>query len=127
MLEKQQKPKFLNLLQIAMPVTAIVSILHRLSGLLLVILLPILIYAFYISTQSKAEFSGLLRYFDSVALRVFLVVLIWIFAHHVLAGIRYLLIDIDLGLSLPAAKMTAWIANIAAVVVTVILAKGLWL
>ncbi len=127
MLEKQQKPKFLNLFQIAMPVTAIVSILHRLSGLLLVLFLPILIYGFYISTQSKAEFTALLNNFDSVVWRVVLIILTWITAHHIIAGIRYLLIDIDLGLSLPVAKMTAWIANIAAVVVMLVLAKGLLL
>ena len=110
-----------------MPVTAIVSILHRLSGLLLVLILPALIYGFYLSTQSKAQFDGLISCFDSLGYRLFLIGLIWAIAHHILAGIRYLLIDIDIGLSLPAAKLSAWISNITAVIVTILFAIGLLL
>lgn len=127
MLKKQQKPKFLNLFQISMPVTAIVSILHRLSGLLLAILLPVLIYGFYLSTQSKAQFQELISNVDTLGFRLILIVLIWTIIHHIFAGIRYLLIDIELGVSLPRARMSAWIANITAVIITLLFAKGLLL
>ncbi|MFV2061395.1 MAG: succinate dehydrogenase, cytochrome b556 subunit [Gammaproteobacteria bacterium] len=125
MLEKQQKPIFLNLFQIAMPVTAIASILHRLSGLLLALFLPVFIYGFYLSTQGKAQFDQLMVYFENPGFKILLIILIWTISHHILAGIRYLLIDIELGVSLPAARLSAWIANIAAVIVTVLIALRL--
>jgi succinate dehydrogenase / fumarate reductase cytochrome b subunit len=121
MLQKQQKPKFLNLFQIAMPVTAIVSILHRLSGLLLAIFLPVFIYGFYLSTQGKSQFEQLSGYFNNLGFKILLIVLIWTISHHIFAGIRYLLIDIEFGVSLPAARLSAWIANIAAVIVTLLI------
>jgi len=127
MLEKQQKPVFLNLFQIAMPVTAIVSILHRISGLLLVLFLPVLIYVFYLSTNNKDQFNELLRCFDSTIFKFIIIGLFWAIAHHIIAGIRYLLIDIEIGLTLPAAKLTAWFANILAAVITVIFALELLL
>jgi len=127
MLEKQQKPKFLNLFQIAMPVTAIVSILHRLSGFILVAILPVAIYAFYLSLQSKAQFDELMRCFDSIVFQLILIGLVWTITHHIFAGIRYLLLDIDIGLTLPKARMSAWIANIAAVIVTVVFAMDILL
>ncbi len=125
MLEKQQKPKFLNLLQISMPVTALVSILHRLSGLLLVLILPVIIYGFYVSIKSKAHFVELVNYFDSLPFQIILIAVVWVVSHHIFAGIRYLLIDIELGVLLPAAKFTAWVANIAALLITLLFALRL--
>ncbi len=125
MLEKQQKPKFLNLFQISMPVTALVSILHRLSGLLLVLILPVIIYGFYVSIKSKAQFEALVSYFDSLPFQIILIAVVWVVSHHIFAGIRYLLIDIELGVLLPAAKLTAWIANIAALLITLLFALRL--
>ncbi|MFV1985031.1 MAG: succinate dehydrogenase, cytochrome b556 subunit [Thiohalomonadales bacterium] len=125
MLVKQQKPKFLNLLQISMPVTAIVSVLHRLSGLLLVLILPVIIYGFYLSTQSKARFESLMNSFDSLFFQLVLIAVVWAISHHILAGIRFLLIDIDLGLSLSAATKSSWVVNLTAVIVTLLFAKGL--
>ncbi len=125
MLVKQQKPKFLNLLQISMPVTAIVSVLHRLSGLLLVLILPFFIYGFYLSTQSKARFESLMNSFDSLLFQLVLIAVVWAISHHILAGIRFLLIDIDLGLSLSTATKSSWIVNITAVIVTLLFAKEL--
>lgn len=122
MLEKQQKPKFLNLFQISMPVTALVSILHRLSGLLLVLMLPVIVYAFHVSIQNKIQFEALLNYFNSTLFQIILIAIVWIVLHHIFAGIRYLLIDIELGVSLSVAKLSAWFANIAALIVTLLFA-----
>jgi len=127
MLEKQQKPKFLNLFQIAMPVTAIVSILHRLSGLLLSLFLPVLIYGFYQSVQSKTKFDSIVAYFDSVLFQFILICFVWSLTHHILAGIRYLLIDVDIGVTLASATVTAWFINISSVIVTVFFALALML
>ncbi len=127
MLEKQQKPKFLNLVQIAMPVTAVASILHRLSGLLLALFLPVFIYGFYLSTQGKTQFDQLMGYFENPGIQILLIILVWTITHHVFAGIRYLLIDIELGVSLSTARMSAWIVNIAAIAVTLFIAMDLLL
>jgi succinate dehydrogenase / fumarate reductase cytochrome b subunit len=104
----QDRPVFLNLLRIKQPVAAVVSILHRLTGFIMVILLPGVIYLLQLSLRVTGVFIS------------------WMFAHHFLAGIRFLLLDFDVGISRDAARKTAWIVHVGAVLIAVI-AAGLLL
>jgi len=63
--------------------------------------------------------------FDSLLFQLVLIAVVWAISHHILAGIRFLLIDIDLGLSLSTATKSSWIVNITAVIVTLLFAKEL--
>jgi succinate dehydrogenase / fumarate reductase cytochrome b subunit len=54
------------------------------------------------------------------AAKLIALVLVWALSHHLLAGIRYLLIDIDMGVELPAAKRSAWAVNVGALVVAAV-------
>jgi succinate dehydrogenase / fumarate reductase cytochrome b subunit len=47
-------------------------------------------------------------------------VMSWTFAHHFFAGIRHLLMDIDVGSSLPVARLSAWLVNVASVSVALL-------
>jgi succinate dehydrogenase / fumarate reductase cytochrome b subunit len=47
-------------------------------------------------------------------------------AHHLMAGVRHLLSDIDVGAHLPAARRSAWVVNVGALVVALIAAGVLW-
>jgi succinate dehydrogenase / fumarate reductase cytochrome b subunit len=49
-------------------------------------------------------------------------VLVWSLLHHLVAGIRFLLIDVHLGVSMPAARLSAWFANLAAVLMALLYA-----
>jgi len=114
-----KKPVFLNLLQIRMPVTAVVSIGHRFSGLILFICIPVLIYYLDKSLQSAEEFAAVLNTFSSSPVKWIAILLIWVFVHHLVAGIRFLLIDIDIGVDKKSASISAWLTLLVGFIVLV--------
>ena len=123
---KDNRPKFLNLFKIHLPITGIASINHRLSGLILFLAIPVSLYLFQLSLSSSSGFAEALTCLSSPWIKLALVVLIWSFVHHLLAGFRFLLIDQNIGISLPAARKTAWFVVFAAVIVTLVI-SGVWI
>ena len=115
-MNKQNAPMFLNLTQIRLPVTAIVSILHRLSGLLLFLALPLFIYALQQSLHSPESFASLIGQLDSFPVKTILAILLWGLFHHLFAGLRFLFLDIEMGIQRQQARKTAWWVNILAVI-----------
>ncbi len=123
---KRHRPVFFNLTQIQMPVGALTSITHRVTGILLALGIPFSIYLLDLSLQSPQSYAQVISLFDRLAFRGAAIVLIWALAHHSLAGIRHLLSDIDVGSQLPAARRSAWIVNLGGVAVA-LLAAGVLL
>lgn len=123
---KNKRPKYLNLFKIHLPITGIASINHRLSGLILFLAIPVSLYLFQLSLINSTGFTETLAYLSSPWVKLALVLLIWSFLHHLLAGFRFLLIDQNVWVSLSAARKTAWFVVFAAVIVTLIIA-GVWL
>jgi succinate dehydrogenase / fumarate reductase cytochrome b subunit len=121
----QDRPVFLNLLRIRQPVTAVVSILHRFTGILMVLALPGLIYLLQISLSSPEGFSRAATILDGQIARLFAVLMIWALAHHLFAGIRFLILDFDVGVTKDVARKTAWLVNMSAAVVAVMAASAL--
>lgn len=114
-MQQQQRPRFLNLLKIRLPVTGITSILHRISGALLFLTIPALIYVFHLSLESEADFNLIGQWLALPLIKAIATVLAWSLWHHLLAGIRYLFNDVALGLELEIARRTAWIVNVLSV------------
>ena len=110
------RPVFLNLTEIQMPVGALTSIAHRISGILLALGLPFCVYVLHLSLQSPQSYAQLTALLDGGAFKAALIVLAWALAHHLLAGVRHLLSDIDVGSLLPSARRSAWTVNIAGLV-----------
>ncbi|MCK0510958.1 succinate dehydrogenase, cytochrome b556 subunit [Aromatoleum buckelii] len=115
-------PKFLNLSQIRFPIGAIASIGHRISGVLLLVALPLLALALDRSLRSEAEFEALRDLVSAPARALLLVVVVWAASHHVLAGLRHLLMDAGIGSRLDQARTSAWAAIIAAAVIALAVA-----
>lgn len=126
MSSSHKRPVFLNLLQIRQPVTAVLSILHRLTGVLMTLLLPGLIYLLVLSLESEDGFAQVASLLSSNPAKTVIVILAWVLAHHLLAGVRFLLLDIDLGVSRAAARKTAWLTHGGAIVLAAILAGVLF-
>ncbi|MCC6209388.1 MAG: succinate dehydrogenase, cytochrome b556 subunit [Gammaproteobacteria bacterium] len=103
-----KRPVFLSLTRIHFPVMAVLSLGHRLSGVLLVLSVPLLAYLFDRSLVSAEGYAGVIALPQDKVARIFLLLLAWAFAHHLLAGIRYLLIDLDVGVTLRGARASAW-------------------
>ena len=123
---KNNRPKHLNLFKIHLPITGIASINHRISGLVLFLAIPVSLYLFQLSLTSSAGFTEMLEYISSPWIKLAIVLLLWSFIHHLLAGFRFLLIDQNLGISLATARKTAWFVVFAAVIATLII-SGVWL
>jgi len=124
---KNNRPKHLNLLKIHLPITGIASINHRLSGLILFFAIPFSLYLFQLSLTSRTGFTEMLLFLSSPWIKLALVVLLWSFLHHLLAGFRFLLIDQNIGISLSVARKTAWFVVFTAVILTLLISGVLFL
>jgi len=96
-----------------MPVMAVVSILHRASGVLWILALPWLLYTFELSLRDEQGFQQVQSWFKQPMVLLMLIVLLWFLLHHFFAGIRFLLLDIDIAVSRNAARRAAWLVHIA--------------
>ena len=120
------RPVFLDLVQIQMPVGALTSITHRVTGIFLALGVPFGIYLLDLSLEGPQSYARVTRLFDNVAFRVTAVLFVWVLAHHLLAGIRHLLSDIDIGSRLPIARRSAWIVNFGGAAIA-LFAAAAWL
>lgn len=111
----QSRPVYLNLLKIRQPVTALASIAHRISGVLLFLSLPATIWALDRSLQSPEGYREVALLCQQPLTKLLVVLLAWAISHHFFAGIRYLLIDVDWGVDLATAKRTALVVNVCGV------------
>jgi len=114
MQNQRSAPVFLNLFRIRFPVGAVTSIVHRLSGLLLFLAFPLLVYWFGLSLRGPEGFTEARGWLDCGWLRLASVVLVWSLLHHLFAGLRFLLIDIGIGVERGPARRSAWTVNVLA-------------
>jgi succinate dehydrogenase / fumarate reductase cytochrome b subunit len=128
---KKQRPKYLSLpailFQIRLPLPGWVSILHRVSGALLVFPFAAwLLYLLDVSLRSEQGFSHAGEYLSMPLAKLGLLVLIWAFCHHFCAGIRYLALDLNKGIELRAARISSGVVIVAGLALTAFFASKLW-
>jgi succinate dehydrogenase / fumarate reductase cytochrome b subunit len=98
-----------DLMRYRLPVPGVLSILHRISGALMFLLLPWMLWLLDLSLSSALGFQRLREVADGWVARAALALLAWALLHHLAAGIRYLLLDMDLGVDRAPARRSAWI------------------
>ena len=108
MLTSSSRPRFFNLFKIYLPMAGLMSIAHRISGLFLCLSLPFFITLFHYSLKSQADFQMVYQFLSSMAGTIILFIFLWAIFHHLLAGIRYLLIDMGYGVERQIYQKTAW-------------------
>jgi succinate dehydrogenase / fumarate reductase cytochrome b subunit len=121
-----RRPKYLNLVQIRLPLPALTSFLHRVSGALLFLAIPALLILLQQSLGSAAGFDAAGARLAHPLVKLFLLVLTWSYLHHFFAGIRFLLLDLHIGVDLPQARITAALAILVSVVLTLLIGIWLW-
>lgn len=126
-MRREGRPVFLNLLQIRLPLPGVVSIAHRISGVFLFLAIPLFLLLFQRSLQGEAGFAETLAWLRNPLVMLITLVVVWSLLHHWLAGVRYLLIDLEVGVDRPAARRSAWLVMVLAPVLTVIMLGMLWL
>jgi succinate dehydrogenase / fumarate reductase cytochrome b subunit len=116
----KSRPKLFKLAQVQMPVGALTSIAHRISGVLLALSIPFGIYLLKLSLQSPEGYVQAANLFSQWEIKTLAILFIWSLTHHLLAGVRHLLSDIDIGSPLVAARRSAWIVNCSGVLITLL-------
>lgn len=118
---KKKRPKNLDLTTIKLPLPGKVSILHRVSGVGLFLCLPLLLWLFGASLTSVETFAVFKAVFATLPAKVVLAGLIWAFAHHFCAGIRFLLLDVHVGIEKAAARQSAGVVFAVSIPLTLVL------
>lgn len=122
----QKRPVNLDLGTLKFPPMAIASILHRLSGLVMFLLLPFMIYLLGRSLQSVDSFAMLQIDLQSPVFKL----VIWAFCaalvYHVLAGIRHMIMDLGYGEQVSTGRCSAITVIALAVVLTILLGFWIW-
>lgn len=120
------RPKHLALHLIRLPLPGFVSILHRISGLLLFLALPLLLLALQYSLRSIETYTQLMAVLAHPLAKLLLLGLLWAFLHHFCAGLRYLAIDLDYGVKLAQARASSKVVLVTTLLLTVLLGVKLW-
>ena len=122
----RKRPKYLNLFQIKLPIAGFASILHRIKGFGLFLMLPLLIWLLELSLGSPESYGTLLAIVAHPMAKLLLIGLLWAFLHHFFMGIRILLIDIHVGVAKAQAGASAKAVLAASLALTLILGAKLW-
>ena len=120
------RPIFLDIISIRLPIPGIVSILHRISGVLLFISLPLLLWLLAGTLDNAATFESYRAFVAHPLVKIGLLGLLWAYLHHFFAGIRFLFLDAHKGLGLNTARTTAKTVMALALICTAILGVWLW-
>ena len=127
---RRPRPKYLSLqallFEIRLPVAGWISILHRISGALLFVALLWLLWMLDRSLASESGFLNIKHYAGLWPVKLSLLALVWAYCHHFCAGIRYLFLDLDKGIDLPAARRSSWLVLGASLALTATIGWKLW-
>ncbi len=122
-----KRPKYLNLLEFRHPMPSVVSILHRISGVLLFFPgIPLLLCGLQLLLQSPQSFEILQGFLNNPIIKLLLLLPLWFFLHHLCTGVRHLLLDIQVGITLEQARTGSKLVLIAGFVLTIVTGLMLW-
>ncbi|MEO7623469.1 MAG: succinate dehydrogenase, cytochrome b556 subunit [Gallionella sp.] len=122
----KQRPKHLALHLIKLPLPGLVSILHRISGLMLFCALPLLLLSLQYSLTSNETYTQLIALLANPLLKLILLSLVWAFLHHFCAGLRYLAVDMHLVRDLAQARNSSKVVLVVSLILTILIGIKLW-
>jgi succinate dehydrogenase / fumarate reductase, cytochrome b subunit len=128
---KKERPEFRNihvteLSNYRLPLAGVVSILHRISGFMMFLLLPFVLYLLELSLRSEISYS----YFQGIASQPFvklvILALVWGYMQHFCAGVRHLFMDLHFGLDKLSARKSAATVLVISLSLTALVALKLF-
>jgi succinate dehydrogenase / fumarate reductase cytochrome b subunit len=124
---QKPRPKYYDLNLAHLPPPGLVSIFHRVSGALLFFpILPALLYLLQATLGSEEGFMRWREFFDQPVAKLAAIGAIWLYAHHFFAGIRYLLLDLHIGIDKPASRASAVGVLVLGLLATLLIGWRLW-
>jgi succinate dehydrogenase / fumarate reductase cytochrome b subunit len=123
---KTERPFYLNLMQIKLPIGGWVSIFHRVTGAGLSLAIPVVLFVLMLSLRSAEDFADVAAFLSGGFGLLIVLALVWAVLHHLLAGLRHLGFDIGWGEAKERARLSAWGVLFAALGLTGIFALGVF-
>lgn len=121
MAQNGSRPVFLNLFRIRLPIGGVVSILHRVTGVLLALSIPFLLSLLQKVLNDASAYAALGQALHSPGMKLLALFGVAVLAQHFFSGVRHLLLDIDIGTGKTAARRSTWFVFIATAVTVVTL------
>jgi len=118
-----------QIIRYRLPASGMVSILHRISGALMFLLLPFVLFLFDKSITSEISFEFFRGYVSHTLVKLAILALCWAYLHHFCAGIRYLVLDMHIGVDKESAAKSASLVLGVSLALTVVFALklfGVW-
>ncbi|WP_092401970.1 MULTISPECIES: succinate dehydrogenase, cytochrome b556 subunit [Candidatus Ichthyocystis] len=122
-LRSRKKFRNINIFDIVnyrLPIPGLVSILHRVSGAFLFILIPAILKFLEMTISSPISFESVTNFSNKTFVRVVIIVLFWSFVHHIFAGIRFLALDFHWCVEKSDARLTSALVFILAIILTLL-------
>jgi succinate dehydrogenase / fumarate reductase cytochrome b subunit len=120
------RPKHFDLTKIRFPVMAIVSGMHRISGAVLFLFLPLLLWLWQESLASEQSYAAFRAAVSHPLMKLLLLGLLWGYLHHLCAGIRHLALDLDIGTDLGPGRASAGAVLAVSIALTIAAGIALW-
>ncbi len=116
-----------DLMNYRLPIPGIISIMHRITGAVMFLLIPVFLALLQMSLRSEAGYEAFkAMIWGNMFAKIILLGLLYFFIHHFCCGIRYLLLDTHRGIDLVSARNSSKAVVFASVIVSVLLAVKLW-
>jgi succinate dehydrogenase / fumarate reductase cytochrome b subunit len=122
-----QRPVYLNLIKIRLPLPGIISFAHRITGVVLFLALPFAVYLLDLSIESEQSFAKVQQILNQPVMLFVQILLLWSLAHHFFAGIRFLLIDAEIGVEKLPARYASWLVLLAEALTLFVIVCGIGL
>lgn len=121
------RPKYVDINLLHLPVPGLVSIFHRVTGVVMfVFLIPALLYLLQSTLGSEAGFGRWRSFFSEPVVKIIFLGFVWAYMHHFFAGIRFLLLDLHIGIALEPARRSAKLVLAAGLVATLLIGVRIW-
>jgi succinate dehydrogenase / fumarate reductase cytochrome b subunit len=121
------RPKYYDLNLAHLPPPGLVSILHRVSGIVLFFpILPLLLYMLHTGLGSEQGFTMWRDFFSRPPVKLVMIGVFWAYAHHFWAGLRYLLLDLHIGIDKAPSRTSAYVVLVLGVLTALSVGWRVW-
>jgi succinate dehydrogenase / fumarate reductase cytochrome b subunit len=124
---QKTRPKYYDLNLLHLPPPGLVSIFHRVTGVaMFLFLIPATLFLLRATLRSESGFDFWKNVLNFPVVKLIVLGLIWAFLHHLFAGIRYLALDLHIGIAKEPARLSAQLVLVAGVLATAIIGVRIW-